>query len=224
MNTLSDNPSRLLADGLAALGLADPSLGQRLDTYLDLIERWNRAYNLTAVRDRGEMIVRHLLDSLVVSPFVGSGPLADIGSGAGLPGIPLALADPDLAVMLIESNGKKARFLREAVRRLDLGNVRVIEARAEAVPEPGCCDCLTARAFGTLAELIRVGGHLLGPGGRVLALKGQRPDEEIAGLPRGWRLDRIAALSVPGLSAQRHLVIVVRDPDTPSTVAVQEQP
>jgi len=209
--TDQSNADRLLADGLAALGIADAALVERLSRYLDLIERWNRTYNLTAVRDREEMVTRHLIDSLAVLPFIEEGALADLGSGAGLPGIPLAMARPGLAVTLVEANGKKARFLREAVRQLDLGNVRVAESRAESLAEPGRYDCLTARAFGTLAELIRVGGHLLSPTGYLLALKGQRPDEEIAGLPPGWRVSRIEPLAVPGMDAQRHLVIVERD-------------
>ncbi|PKM03120.1 MAG: 16S rRNA (guanine(527)-N(7))-methyltransferase RsmG [Gammaproteobacteria bacterium HGW-Gammaproteobacteria-7] len=209
--TRQSNADRLLAEGLAALGIADAALADRLSSYLDLVERWNRTYNLTAVRDRDEMVTRHLIDSLVVLPFIGEGALADLGSGAGLPGIPLAMARPGLAVTLVEAIGKKARFLREAGRQLGLSNVRVAESRAESLDEPGRYHCLTARAFGTLAELLRVGGHLLAPGGRLLALKGQRPDEEIAGLPPGWRVVGIEPLTVPGMAAQRHLVIIERD-------------
>lgn len=200
-----------LEQGLIQLGLPTQPLAGRLHTYLDLLVQWNRAYNLTAVRDRAEMVPRHLLDSLVIAPFVGAGPLADLGSGAGLPGIPLALARPEVAVTLVEANGKKARFLREAVRQLGLSHVRVAECRAEALAEAGNYDCLTARAFGTLAELLRVGGHLLAPQGRLLAMKGQVPDDEIAALPPGWRLAQTHPLSVPGLAGQRHLVIIERD-------------
>ena len=196
---------------MVALGLP-ATLAPRLLDYVTLLGRWNQAYNLTAIRDPREMVSKHLLDSLAMHPYVGVGPLADLGTGAGLPGIPLALARPDLKVSLVESNGKKARFLREAVRGLDLGNARVIESRAEAVAEPGAYRAITARALDRLAGIIAVGGHLLAPGGRLLALKGQRPDDEIAELPPGWSLAGVHRLAVPGLNAERHLVVVTRDP------------
>lgn len=196
--------------GLAELGLATPGLSGRLLDYLALLDRWNRTYNLTAIRDPREMVCKHLLDSLAMAPFVGDETLADLGTGPGLPGIPLALARPGLRVTLVESNGKKARFLREAVRQLGLGNARVAECRAEALDEPGSYDCLTARALGTLAELVRVGGHLLKPGGRLLAMKGVLPADEIAALPPDWHAAEAHALHVPGLDAERHLVVVTR--------------
>ncbi len=206
-------PSPLLPElesGLDALALPR-ALAPRLLHYLALLDRWNQAYNLTAVRDPRAMVSRHLLDSLAMHPFVGAGPLADLGTGPGLPGIPLAIARSDLSVALIESNGKKTRFLREAVRSLGLANARVIEARAEAVAEPGAYQAITARALDRLAGIIAVGGHLLAPGGRLLALKGQRPIDEIAELPPGWTLAGVHRLAVPGLAAERHLVVVTRD-------------
>ncbi|MBP6627526.1 MAG: 16S rRNA (guanine(527)-N(7))-methyltransferase RsmG, partial [Arenimonas sp.] len=121
-------------------------------------------------------------------------------------------ACPGLQVSLVESNGKKARFLREAVRSLGIGNARVIESRAEAVAEPGAYGQITARAMDTLAGILAVGGHLLAPGGRLLAMKGQRPDAEIAALPPGWRVETLQSLTVPGLEGDRHLVTVTRDP------------
>ncbi|HYM86242.1 MAG TPA: 16S rRNA (guanine(527)-N(7))-methyltransferase RsmG, partial [Pseudoxanthomonas sp.] len=178
-------------------------------------------YNLTAIRDPREMVTRHLLDSLAMHAFVGTpgaagGTLADLGTGPGLPGIPLAIAKPGLRVTLVESNGKKARFLREAVRTLGLSNARVAEARAEAVDvhvhnSGAAYDAITARALDTLAGIIKVGGHLLKPGGRLLAMKGIRPEEEIAALPAGWTVSVTHVLSVPGLIGERHLVIVNRD-------------
>ena len=208
MNPLSHLRPELIA-GLEALALpahlADPLLD-----YLALLDRWNRAYNLTAVRDPREMLTRHLLDSLAMHSFVDAGPLADLGAGAGLPGIPLAIARPGLSVALVESNGKKARFLREAVRTLGLVDVRVLESRAEAVDAPGRYALITARALDRLAGIIAVGGHLLGPGGRLLAMKGQRPDGEIAELPAGWELAALHTLRVPGLDAERHLVEIRR--------------
>lgn len=196
--------------GLAALAL-DAALAPPLLAYLALLDRWNRTYNLTAVRDPQDMVAKHLLDSLAMHPYVRDvATLADLGSGPGLPGIPLAIAMPELQVTLVESSGKKARFLREAVRTLGLGNARVAESRAEALAEPGAYAAITARALATLADILAVGGHLLASDGRLLAMKGARPDEEIAALPAGWRLQAVHPLTVPGLAAQRHLVMVER--------------
>ena len=208
MNPLSHLRPELVA-GLAALALP-ASMAEPLLDYLALLDRWNRAYNLTAVRDPREMLTRHLLDSLAMHPFVDASPLADLGTGPGLPGIPLALAHPGLSVALVESNGKKARFLREAVRTLGLADVRVLEMRAEAVDEPGRYALITARALDRLAGIIAVGGHLLAPGGRLLAMKGQHPESEIGQLPAGWELVAVHALHVPGLDAERHLVEIRR--------------
>jgi 16S rRNA (guanine527-N7)-methyltransferase len=201
-----------LESGLTALGLPARPLADRLLDYLALLDRWNKTYNLTAVRDPREMLTRHLLDSLSMWPHVAPGKLADLGTGPGLPGIPLALAVPGLQVTLVESISKKTRFLREVVRQLGLDNVRVLDSRAEAVAEPGAYDQITARAMDTLAGILAVGGHLLAPGGRLLAMKGQRPDAEIAALPPGWRVESVQALAVPGLEGDRHLVTVTRDP------------
>lgn len=194
--------------GLATLDL-DPALAPPLLDYLALLVRWNRTYNLTAIRDPHEMVTLHLLDSLALAPHLdGVARLADLGAGAGLPGIPLALARPGLQVELVESNGKKARFMRQAVRILGLANATVHECRAEALDLPGRFDAITARALATLADIVAVGGHLLRPGGRLLALKGVRPDDEIAALPAGWQVGDITPLRVPGLAAERHLVAV----------------
>ncbi|CAN5216557.1 16S rRNA (guanine(527)-N(7))-methyltransferase RsmG [soil metagenome] len=204
-----------LAAGLDALALSAELATPLLD-YLALLDRWNQAYNLTAVRDPREMLTRHLLDSLAMTPFVDASPLADLGTGPGLPGIPLALARPGLAVALVESNGKKARFLREAVRTLGLSNVRVLAVRAEAVDEHGAFALITARALDRLAGILAVGGHLLAPGGRLLAMKGQRPDDEIAELPAQWEVCGMHRLTVPGLDAERHLVEIRRRAPEPA--------
>ena len=201
--------------GLTALVLDADALAPPLLVYLALLDRWNRTYNLTAIRDPGEMVTRHLLDSLAMHAFVEDGALADLGTGPGLPGIPLAIAKPRLRVTLVESNGKKARFLREAVRTLKLGNACVAESRAEALQEPNTYDVLTARALDTLAGIIKVGGHLLKPGGKLLAMKGVRPVEEIAALPAGWTVSAMHALAVPGLIGERHLVVVGRGASPP---------
>jgi len=199
-----------LARGLQAMQL-DPAFAEPLLAYLALLARWNRTYNLTAIRDPREMVTRHLLDSLAMRPYIEAGRLADLGTGPGLPGIPLAITRPGLQVTLVESNGKKARFMREAVRQLGLRNARVAESRAEALDEPAAYDHLTARALDTLAGIIEVGGHLLRPGGSLLAMKGVHPHEEIAALPAGWSVRQVHPLHVPGLQGERHLVEVGRD-------------
>lgn len=205
--TLPSSLAPTLDAGLAELGLATPGLRDALLTYLALLVQWNRAYNLTAIRDPEEMAVKHLLDSLTAHPFV-EGTIADIGTGPGLPGIPLALAKPGLSVSLVETAGKKARFLREAVRALTLQNVRVHAARAEDVPETGQHDHLIARALAPLDGILALGGHLLRQGGTLLAMKGRVPDEEIAVLPVGYRHVSTHRLHVPGLDAERHLIVV----------------
>ena len=205
-----------LDPGLTALGL-DLSLATPLLDYLALLLRWNRTYNLTAVRDPLEMVDKHLLDSLAMHRHVddiarAGGALADLGTGAGLPGIPLAIAKPGLRVTLVESNGKKARFMREAVRKLGLADVRVAESRIEALDEPATYDAITARALATLPLIVQLGGHLLKPDGRLLAMKGAYPGDEIAALPAGWTVTASHPLRVPGLDAERHLVVVARTP------------
>ncbi|MFI8719669.1 16S rRNA (guanine(527)-N(7))-methyltransferase RsmG [Stenotrophomonas sp. NPDC077464] len=206
-HTLPPAVAAALEKGLAAMGL-DAALAPPLLAYLTLLHRWNGTYNLTAIRDPLEMVTRHLLDSLAMQPFLAQGTLADLGTGPGLPGIPLAIARPQLQVTLVESNGKKARFMREAVRQLGLANARVAESRAEALAEPGAYDHLTARAMDTLAGIIAVGGHLLRPGGKLLAMKGVYPHDEIAQLPAGWQVEQVLPLQVPGLTGERHLVVV----------------
>ena len=199
-----------LERGLAAMQL-DAALAPPLLTYLTLLDRWNRTYNLTAIRDPREMVTLHLLDSLAMHPHVaGIATLADLGTGPGLPGIPLAIATPALEVTLVESNGKKARFLREAIRQLKLGNASVAESRIEAFKPATTFDAITARALATLPLILQLGGHLPGPDGRLLAMKGVLPADEIAALPAGWRLAAVHPLRVPGLVGERHLVEVVR--------------
>ncbi|HET6434009.1 16S rRNA (guanine(527)-N(7))-methyltransferase RsmG [Dyella sp.] len=196
-----------LEQGIAALGLRlpDDAVARLLD-YQALLERWNAAYNLTAVRDPAEMVTRHLLDSLAILPHVSGKTLADLGTGPGLPGIVLALAAPGREILLVDSNGKKVRFLREAIRSLKLEGVRAVQSRVEDVT--GQFDCITARAFASFADMLGWGGHLLAPGGRWLAMKGRRPDEELAGVPAGFALRAMHVLQVPGLEGERHLAVL----------------
>jgi 16S rRNA (guanine527-N7)-methyltransferase len=157
------------------------------------------------------MLVKHLLDSLAMQPFVRTvDTLADLGTGPGLPGIPLAITTPGLQVTLVESNGKKARFLREATRQLKLDNVQVVQSRIEAFQSATPFAAITARALATLPLILQLGGHLLGPQGHLLAMKGLPPQDEIDALPAGWQLAAVHPLQVPGLAAERHLVDIVR--------------
>lgn len=198
-----------LYDGLTALSL-DTSFSHALLDYLDLLVRWNKAYNLTAIRDPNEMLTKHLLDSLAMHPYFTQDNLADLGTGAGLPGIPLAIIRPEAQISLIESNGKKTRFLREVVRQLALKNVTVIESRAESVDQPEQFQSITARAMDRLAGILKVGGHLLNRNGVLLAMKGPQINDEIAELPNEWHVKACHTLHVPGLLAERQLVIVGR--------------
>lgn len=200
---------RLVAGlGVLRLGVSDDALDRLLD-YLDLLARWNAAYNLTAVRDPAEMVTRHLLDSLAIAPFVTGDTLVDLGSGAGLPGIPLALIAPERRVLLVDSNGKKARFLRSAVRQLGLARVDVAQARVETLS--GSFDCVTARAFASLADMLAQAGGLLARDGVWLAQKGRFPQDELDAVPAGFRVAAVHAVTVPGLDAQRHLVVIRRN-------------
>jgi 16S rRNA (guanine527-N7)-methyltransferase len=161
------------------------------------------------------MVTKHLLDSLAMHPYVdalaeGGGALADLGTGAGLPGIPLAIVKPGLRVTLVESAGKKARFMRQAVRELGLADVRVAESRIEALDEPGAYAAITARALATIPLILELGGPLLADDGVLLAMKGVYPADELAQLPPAWALKESHPLRVPGLDAERHLVVVGR--------------
>ncbi len=201
-----------LARGLRALELdAGDAFDDGLLRYLALLERWNAAYNLVAAQAPADMLARHLFDSLAVARFIGAGPLADLGSGAGLPGIPLALLDPTREVILVESNGKKARFLRTAVRELELRNVVVHAQRAED-GAPLAVPWVTARALAPLRKLLRLAAPWLREGGQLLALKGPGVMDEIADLPKGFDLISQHRLQVPGLDAERWLVVFKRAP------------
>ena len=206
-----------LCAGLAALQLdLSEAVIERLLDYVRLLARWNATYNLSAVRDPLEMVTRHLLDSLVLMPHVRGDTLADLGSGAGLPGIPLAIVAPQRQVTLVDSNGKKTRFLRAAVRELGLTNVRVLEGRVEQAD--GAFDCITARAFASLADMLTWGGDLLAADGVWLAMKGHITQDELAGLPSGFVVDAVVPLQVPGLDAARHVVVIkhARAPAAPA--------
>lgn len=200
-----------LERGVAALDVAlAPAAQQKLLAYLALIDKWNRVYNLTAVREPGQMVSHHLLDSLAVAPHLSGASLADVGSGAGLPGIPLALARPDTAVTLIESSHKKAAFLKQAAIELALDNVEVVNARVEAWDALRRFDVVISRAFSDLPEFVALAGRLCAEGGVLAAMKGVHPYEELEQLPAPYRTRAVIPLAVPGLGAERHLVLIER--------------
>ncbi|PTD95786.1 16S rRNA (guanine(527)-N(7))-methyltransferase RsmG [Pseudothauera lacus] len=203
----------LLSDGLQALGLDLPPATQAsLIAFGELLLKWNKVYNLTAIRAPQEVITHHLLDSLAVLPHLeGVRSLADIGSGGGLPGIPLAIARPDLAVTSVETVNKKASFQQQAKIELALGNFEPLNARVEKLHSAQPFDGVISRAFSELALFVELAGHLAAPAGRLFAMKGVYPDDEIARLPAGWHVARSDRLNVPGLGAERHLITVERD-------------
>lgn len=200
-----------LAAGLAGLGIGlAPAQVQALLRLVEELADWNARFNLTAIREPAEVVDKHLLDSLAVLPCLRGLSVADIGAGAGFPGLPLAIADPDRRFTLVESTGKKAKFLRHAAAVLDLPNVEVVQGRAEALKPSQPFDSVISRALGPLAEFIRVAGHLAARGGRLLAMKGKVPDAELKALPAGWKALAVHPIRVPGLDAERCLVEIVR--------------
>lgn len=203
------NPDQQLAAGIAALDLALPAgAEEKLLAYLALLDKWNRVYNLTAVRDVERMVSHHLLDSLAVLPYLQGETLLDVGSGGGLPGIPLAIARPALQVTLIDSIAKKTAFLLQAKAELGLANVSVVTGRVEDHKPEAPFDLITSRAFADLREFVTLTRHLLKPDGHWLALKGLYPHEEIALLPSDVKVSADHALVVPGLEAHRHLIVL----------------
>ncbi len=216
MTTLAAGPAQAglggrLEKGAAELGLA---LGRgdrsKLLQYLALLEKWNQAYNLTAIRDSGKMVSGHLLDCLAVIPYLTGSRMLDAGSGAGFPGIPVAVARPDIQVALLDSSQKKAAFLRQAVADLQLKNATVVCERVEAWHAAEKFDFIISRAFAEIAQFIALTKHLLAPRGTFAAMKGVYPFEEIERLPPDFRVRQVHAFAVPGLESERHLVLIER--------------
>ena len=198
-----------LTSGATAMGLTlSTGAEDGLLAYLALLDKWNRVHNLTAVRETERMVSHHLLDSLAILPHIETGRVLDAGSGGGLPGIPLAIARPELQVTLIDSVAKKTAFLLQAKAELGLENVAVVTGRVETHQDSAGFNTITSRAFSDLKEFVTLTRHLLVPGGRWLAMKGLYPHEEIAQLPNWARLSAEHVLTIPGLNANRHLIIL----------------
>lgn len=193
----------------AGISLSDQQKEQ-LVAYVGLLDKWNKAYNLTSVRDPQQMLVRHILDSIVVAPHLKGERFIDVGTGPGLPGIPLAIVLPQAHFTLLDSLGKRVRFLRQVQHELGLPNITPVQSRVETFPSEPPFDGVISRAFASLQDMVNWCHHLPSAQGQFYALKGVRPDDEIASLPAGFRLISVEALQVPELDGERHLVIIGR--------------
>jgi len=202
--------SASLRERAQQLGVAlDADMAERLLRLLDELRLWNRAYNLTAIEEREAMVVTHLLDSLAAHVDLAGERIADVGTGAGFPGLPLAITNPQRQFTLIDATAKKVRFVAHAARTLGLDNVQAVQARAEAMHPEQPFDTILARAVAPLAGLAQLAQPLARPGTRLLAYKGRRPEAELAEIPAGWQLVGVRAVQIPGLDAERCLVTLV---------------
>ena len=209
--SLPDSCRHRLLDGVAQLNLelSDRALGTLLD-YIALLQKWNKAFNLTAVRDPEQMIIRHVLDSLAVLPHLDDKKLLDVGTGGGIPGIIIAVCRPEIAVSLLDSNGKKTRFLQQVKVHLKLDNVEVVQSRAEDYSPPVLFDRIISRAFTALDQMVHWCHHLLDQDGHFLAMKGTYPEPGQKDLPPGWVVKNVQPLKVPFIDEHRHLVSITR--------------
>lgn len=200
---LSASTTELLLGNLERMNLS--AIAEPLLNYLMLLIKWNKAYNLTAIRDPDQMVIRHLLDSLAINPWVLGQSLLDVGSGAGLPGVPLAIANPGLKVVLLDSNGKKTRFLEEVRRQLKIKNMEVIQSRVENYQPPFDFDTVTSRAFSELAQMLKWTNHLISNNGIWLAMKGRYPEAELTSIQYPYQIE---PYTVPGLDEERCCIII----------------
>ncbi len=208
-----DTECAQLKAGAELLGVSlDEAQQATLVRLIDALALANAQFNLTAIRDRPGMLRKHVLDSLSVQPFLRGERIVDIGTGPGFPGLPLAVANPLRQFTLVEATGKKARFVAATAGELALGNVSVVNARAEDYRDAAPFDTVVARALASLSAFIAFAGHLCAPEGRLLAMKGKRPDEEIAAVPRAFRVIAVHRLTIPGLPDERHLVEIAKVP------------
>ena len=214
------NIEQSIAQGMAHLGI-NTQAAAPLACYVTLLERWNRVYNLTATRKAEDIVIRHILDSLSIFPWVEGPRILDVGSGSGLPGIPLALTYPEWTFYLLDSNGKRTRFIQQTVSELKLSNVKVVRARVETYRIDRKFNCVVSRAFATLNDMLKCSARLCTDDGRILAMKGKHLETELANLPENFRLVDVYPLKVPGLVAERYLVHLA--PVLSNTFSVQDQ-
>jgi 16S rRNA (guanine527-N7)-methyltransferase len=201
----------ILVSGAKEIGIdLEADRAEMLLRLVDELETGNAQFNLTAIRDRPGMLRKHVLDSLTLQPYLRGERLADVGTGAGFPGLALAIVNPVRHFSLIEATGKKARFVEQTVQRIGCGNAQVVHSRAETYRPLELFDTVMARALSSLADFVAYAGHLCSPGGRLLAMKGKRPDEEMSALPKSFRVLAVHTLKVPGLTDERHLVEMIR--------------
>lgn len=205
-----------LSLGASELGLTlDAAQSAALLRLIDELQAANSQFNLTAIRDRPGMLRKHVLDSLSVQPFLKGESVADVGTGAGFPGLPLAIANPQRRFILIEATGKKARYVAQTAERLQLANVTVVHERAEKFHPAVPFDTVVARALSSLADMVGYAGHLCAPEGRLLAMKGKRPTEELSAVPKSFRVMAVHQLRLPGLADERHLIELGRAHSNP---------
>lgn len=198
----------VLEDGIARLGLeVNTAQVDALMDYLALLQKWNKAYNLTAIKDPKQMVIYHVLDSLAIAPYITGQTVLDVGTGAGMPGVMLAILYPEKHITLLDSNGKKTRFLQHLKREMGLNNISIINERVEAVSTDSQFDCITSRAFASLSDMVALTRHLLAPTGRIAAMKGPKAKQEMmdAGLPA--EQVKTYDLDVPFLNEARHLLV-----------------
>ena len=202
-----------LESGIKSLNiiLDKPKINQLVE-YIFLLEKWNKVYNLTAIRNVNQMMTHHLLDSLSIVPWIsGCSHILDVGSGAGLPGLVIAVSCPDMVVEMVDTVSKKTAFIRQAAIELGLNNVKVHTGRVESLPMTGIFDGIISRAFSSLSDFVASSSYLLTEKGHLYAMKGLIPEDEISNLDKQWTITEIVPLAVPGLNAQRHLVIIERN-------------
>jgi 16S rRNA (guanine527-N7)-methyltransferase len=206
----------ILIQGAKSFGIAlSEAQAASMLRLLDELDDWNQRMNLTAIRDRPSQLTKHLLDSLSAQPFLQGRRIADIGTGAGFPGLPLAIVNPDREFTLIDSTAKKLKFVDHVAQLLGLSNVTTVHTRAESFRTPWRFDTVTSRAVGATGRFVDWAGHLCVGGGRLLAMKGREPTEELTALPSGWKVAAIHRVTVPGLDEERHIVEICRSHDKP---------
>lgn len=185
-----------------------PVINDKFISYLNLLNDWNRVFNLTAIRDPNDMVMLHLIDSLVINPYLHGTNIIDVGTGAGLPGIPLALINPEKNFVLLDSNSKKTRFLTQAILELKISNIEVIHSRCENFQPEKCFDSILSRAFASIQVMLEATRHLICKHGQFLAMKGLFPEEEIKAIPPNFVVVAVHELRINGLDAKRHLVCI----------------